>query len=459
MNYPLRVILGGTIVLVGIVGFLTLWSMREAPKQLEVKETVLPVEAKVVQPEDVPAKIQSYGEVRSLDIVAIAPQVAGRVIRIHPDLEVGEVIPEGEVLFEIDPRDYEAQVKQGEANVSLRKNAIERLKKQFAIDQDRLTRIERSSELAQSEFERQRALFEKDEVGTRSGVEQVERGYNSAADMAAQMSQAVTLYPVRIREAENLLASAEAALDLARLSLERATVTAPFPARVKSVRLEAGQYVAPGVSVLTLANDTVLEISVPLDARQATDWLQFEVHTRPTGEAWFAPTTPVACAIRWMENPQAGDTWKGTLHRVEKFDPQTRTVTVAVRVTGLDARPIGNMRTPLVEGMFCEVTIPGRLLKDLYRLPSTAVNFEGTVYRSVGGRLESVSVERAFIDGEDVLISSGLNPGDVVVTTRLLNPFENVLLDIVSEGVADAPPADQTDQTDRAAANPAEDAA
>ncbi|NIA13067.1 MAG: biotin/lipoyl-binding protein [Nitrospiraceae bacterium] len=457
MSY-LRVLLGGAILLAGVVGFYALWSRREPPKQLEVKETVLPVEAMVVQPEDVPAKIQAYGEVRSLDVVAIAPQVPGRVVHINPNLEVGEVIPKGKVLFKIDPRDYEAQVKQSEANVAMRENVIERLKKQFAIDKDRLTRLERSSDLAQSEFERQRALFEKDEVGTRSGVEQVERSYNLAADIAAQMRQAVALYPVRIREAENMLASARAALDLARLSLERATIIAPFPARLKSVRLEVGQYVTPGVNVLTLANDTVLEISVSLDAREAADRLRFEAHARPNGEAWFARIAPVTCEIRWMEDPQPNHTWKGTLHRVEKFDPQTRTMTVAVRVAGADARSSGDARMPLVEGMFCEVTIPGRLLKGLYRLPTTAVNFEGIVYRSVNGRLQYVSVERAFINGEDVFISSGLNPGDVIVTTRLLNPIKNTLLNILSQGVPGATPV-PAEETEKAATNAIEDAA
>jgi hypothetical protein len=52
-------------------------------------------------------------------------------------------------------------------------------------------------------------------------------------------------------------------------------------------------------------------------------------------------------------------------------------------------------------------------------------------------------VERAFIRGEEVFISSGLNPGDTVITTRLVDPLDNALVEIVGEPPADsagAPP-------------------
>jgi hypothetical protein len=45
--------------------------------------------------------------------------------------------------------------------------------------------------------------------------------------------------------------------------------------------------------------------------------------------------------------------------------------------------------------------------------------------------LKTVSVTVARIQGEETLISGGLQPGDTVVVTRLVDPLENALLDIV----------------------------
>ena len=64
---------------------------------------------------------------------------------------------------------------------------------------------------------------------------------------------------MRIQEAEIGLEAAKAALEMASLSLERTEEFAPFNARIQHKQIELGQAVAPGLVVLLLANDTVLE--------------------------------------------------------------------------------------------------------------------------------------------------------------------------------------------------------
>ena len=420
------------ILAAGLVGHLGLAALQKPPAQAEQKETAIRVETRQVYPEQVPVMLTGTGEVRSLNVVPIAPEVSGRVANVHPNLEVGGVIPAGEVLFEIDPRDYQARLADAQATHEMNRNTVSRLHQQYGIDQERLKTLERSRDLARSEFARVKELFEKDEVGTQSGVDQAERVYNAAADLADQLAQAVALYPVRLKEAENALAGAEARVDLARVSSERTVVRAPFNARVKSVTLEAGQYVNPGAPVVTLADDSVLEISIPLDSREARRWLKFAAMEGGGADSWFRNIEPVACEIRWTEDRE-GHYWEGVLSRVQKFDEQTRTVTVAVRIEGEKAQSKDPDLLPLVQGMFCEVSIPGRTIENAYRLPSTAVTYDDLVYLAVDGRLKTVKVERALVLGEDVIISGGLNPGDTVISTRLVNPLENSLLDLAAD--------------------------
>jgi multidrug efflux pump subunit AcrA (membrane-fusion protein) len=346
-------------------------------------------------------------------------------------LKAGQIIPAGEAMFRIDPADYEAALQEARAGVAQWQNAVARIKKQFAIDTLRLKTLERNAQLAKTEFERVRQLFEVDRVGTRSGMDQAERAYNSSLDQADQMAQAVTLYPLQIQEAESSLMSAQARLLVAETNLSRCTIRAPFHARIKSVSVETGQYAAPGQNLLTLADDTVLEIQVPLDSRDARNWLQFEtpaVDRTPT--AWFARLKPVACTIRWTED-KAGSAWTGILNRVVKFDQQTRTLTVAIRVTADEALGVGHRVLPLVEGMFCMIDIPGRTMRGVFRLPRQAVSFENKAFlANAEGRLKTVGVTVVRIEGEFVYVDQGLNPGDTVIVTRLIDPLENALLDI-----------------------------
>jgi RND family efflux transporter MFP subunit len=383
------------VLFIGVMGMTMLADLKTPPAEAKNGERPLRVETLEVEEEDIPVSITSYGEVKALNVVPIAPEVPGKIVKIHPRLEIGEIIPKGEVLFKIDPKDY----------ITIRKTSRERLKI-----------LKRSQELAKKEYERVRILFEKNSVVTQAGVEAAERAMLSAADLTNQISQV---------------------LETAENNLERCEVRAPFDARIKSVSLEKGQYVIPGQNVMTLANDAVLEIHVPIDSRDARKWLRFNREEKNRKIAWFPAIEQVECKISWTEN-NSGQTWDGRLHRVVKFDDQTRTLMVAIRVDAESTKKKNSPSFPLVEGMFCSVKIPGRTLHNVFRLPRQAVSFENTVFIAVGNRLKTMPVKVARVEGENTYVAGGLNTGDMVITTRLIDPLENALLEITNTSKKDS---------------------
>ena len=62
----------------------------------------------------------------------------GKVVEVHPRLEVGEMVPAGEVLFRVDPEDYEATVAEAEATVARAKSRLAALRLQSKTDSERL---------------------------------------------------------------------------------------------------------------------------------------------------------------------------------------------------------------------------------------------------------------------------------------------------------------------------------
>lgn len=205
---------------------------------------------------------------------------------------------------------------------------------------------------------------------------------------------------------------------------------APFDGRLKAVSIEKGEYVSPGKPALTLADDSILEIQVPIDSRDARQWLRFDQPPASSQTAWFSGLTPVSARIHWTED-KSNHTWEGTLHRVVKFDQKTRTLTLAVRVEAAAARGTGNS-LPLVEGMFCSVSIPGKTLYGVFRVPRQAVSFEKTVFIANGNRLKTLPVVVARTQGQETFIAGGIVEGDLVITTRLVDPLENALLTITN---------------------------
>lgn len=423
-----RIVICAAILFFGFAGMSLLAALKKPPTEAKTKERPIRVEVLAVNAETVPVTITGYGETRALNTVVIAPEVTGKIVATHPRLETGEVIAAGEVLFKIDPRDYAANAANARANVRQRENTVLRLQKQYEIDRKRLKTLERNRELAIAEYQRLKILLEKDTIGTRSGVDAAEKAANAATDQLDQMNQAIALYPIQIQEAKSGLAAGRAQLEIAAANLERCTVKAPFTGRISAESLELGQFVNPGYQAVTLANDAVLEILVPLDSRDARKWLRFDSQ-RGAATAWFQNLAKTPSTIRWTESP-ATHVWEGYLDRVVKFDQKTRTLTVAVKIPAVNAIA-ADRNLPLVEGMFCSVEIPGLPMEDVYRLPRWAVSFSNKVYTVQNNRLKTVAVTVVRSQGEETFVGTGLKPGDQVITTRLVDPLENSLLEIV----------------------------
>ena len=387
----IRVVACCIILAMGFGGFTFLKSRKKAPAQAKVTERPLKVEAVAATMADVPVVIEAHGELRSIRLVDIAAEVAGSVVEVHPRLQTGEVIAKGELLFAIDDRDYRTD---------------------YESNKDRLETLKRDRELTSKELQRVQTLYEKNKVGTRAGVEKAEQAANSVVDRLAQVRQAM----VR-----------------AQINLERCRVAAPFTCRVTSKNIEQGQYVSPGKIVLGLADDSVLELEVPVDSRDAFQWLQFTGQKRGgemSSGAWFSELSPVPSTIIWTEDPR--NRAVATVDRVSLFDEETRTVKVVLRI---DSEQVNNKSSsfPLVAGMFCKVEIPGRSLQQVVELPRWAVSFESTVYTIRDGRLQTTQVTVARVQNDKAYISAGLEAGDMVITTRLANPLERSLVEVSNQ--------------------------
>ena len=419
-------VLGISVLVVGAAAMAGLIIFKRVPAEAttESQEKSIYVVTDTLRSEDVPVTIEGFGQVTAKRSVVISPEVSGRIMEVHPNLVVGGIVPAGEVLFAIDARPLAAHVADAAAQLARQESAVRRLHTEADHARTNLTRKRRDGELADQQFKRAKTLFDKG-VGSQSAVEDAERMSVSVHYEIEQLVRELALYPLRIEEAESDVASAKARQEMAHLDLDRARISAPFTARVKECHIEKDEVVAVGTPALVLVDDSVLEISVSLNSRDARQWLAFEA--REDTARWFGSPVPVTCTIQWTEDAD-GRTWEGLLHRVANYNEESRTLTVVIRVEG--DRVLSDDQFPLVDGMFCAVTIPGRTMNGVFRLEPHMVSFENTVYVAEGDRLKTVAVEVVRIEEDFTYVSGGLKTGDQVIRTRLVNPLDHSLLSI-----------------------------
>ena len=108
-------------------------------------------------------------------------------------------------------------------------------------------------------------------------------------------------------------------------------------------------------------------------------------------------------------------TWTGEVVRAEgELDERTRMINVVVRVDEPYAE-----RPPLAVGLFVTVRIEGRTVPKGALVPRAALRKDRVVWVVKEGRLRFRSVDVARIEGESVLVKSGLSDGDEIVISPL----------------------------------------
>ena len=369
----IQIILVLVVLAGGVIAAKALIAMREPPQRKEQKVVPPLVKVETVRKQNVQMFVRGNGTVRAKTLVQIVPQVPGRVVAVHSQLLDGGFVNKGEILVTIDPRDYELAVQRAEAGVA---------RAQVKLDMEK-----EEAEVAHREWE------------------QLHAGEKPASSLVFREPQ--------IRQARAERASAQAELDTAKLNLERTRISLPFAGRVIQKNADIGQYVVMGQSVATVYGTEAIEISVPLEDRKLA-WFDVPMNANTVSQDDHGePQSEVEVIADFAG---ARHSWQGRVVRTEgQINPKTRMVHVVVEVKE-PFRQTKN-RAALQPGMFVEVVISGRILKDTFVVPRSAVHNNDELWVAQDGRLYVRKVKIARRDRRFAYVTVGLEEkADIVVS-------------------------------------------
>ena len=123
--------------------FLLTAALSSCGKKKAPPPRTVPVTAAAVTKEDVPLQIRTIGNGEAINSVSVKALVAGEVTAVH--FKEGQDVKKGDLLFQIDPRPYDAALKQAEAalarDVAQAKNAAEQAKRyEILVQKDYVSR-------------------------------------------------------------------------------------------------------------------------------------------------------------------------------------------------------------------------------------------------------------------------------------------------------------------------------
>ena len=195
-------------------------------------------------------------------VTPIAPRIAGQVTALL--VQDNQAVQEGQVLLEIDPRDYEAKLAEARAGLVAARTRSQQADAQLVLDQARVVQAKANLASAETESERAQADLKRYQSLESPAVSrsQLDLATTQARSNAAAVEVARSL--VRAAEAQVQLGSAaiqtaaaevqgnEAAVRQAELTLSYTKLLAPKPGFVAHRTVEAGTYVQTGQELMAL---------------------------------------------------------------------------------------------------------------------------------------------------------------------------------------------------------------
>ena len=340
--------------------------------------------------------ISAQGTVIPAKEIQMSPEVTGRIVRLNDQMVPGGLISSGEVVFKIEPVDANIAVAESQTDV-------ERARASLALEQGQQM-------IAQKEW----AIF-KDTAGQ-----------NADASLALREPQ--------LKQAEVALEAAEARLRRARLTRARTTLKAPFNAMVQNENLEKGQLVTPQGNVATLVGTDAfwIQVSVPIDNLAMIDL--------PNANAEGGALATVTQKIGGQEVTREGR----VVRLLPSLDPAGQMARLLVEIDDpLDLKkPEAERRVPLLLSSLVSVSIKGRGADNLVELSRQFVRDGNQVYVYADGKLTIRELQIVWRKADTVLVKTGVDTGDKVVTTRISAPLEGMKLRVAGDKRAPAKEAD-----------------
>jgi RND family efflux transporter MFP subunit len=329
--------------------------------------------------------VTTYGEwVATLDgyqNAQIQPQVSGYLVK--QDYKEGSSVHKGEVLFEIDPRPFQATLDQAKAQLAQARGQVAQAQAQSqlaAINVKRDTPLAAAHAIAQSQLDN---------------------------DLQTKAQQEAS-----VQTSEAAVQSAEAAVETAELNLGFTKVLSLLDGIAGTAATQIGNLVGPSTVLTTVSQVNPIKAYFPISE---SEYLRVADTAKPGVQGdWLRASTAVPLQLTLTNGavyPQTG--------RIVFADRQVDSQTGTIRVVGSFANPKSLLRP----GQFARVRARTGIAKGALLAPQRAVSeLQGHYQVAVVGADNKVTIRSVKL-GDRVgtwwVIESGVTAGEHVVTEGL----------------------------------------
>jgi HlyD family secretion protein len=416
MKTLLKFILPPLILAIGIMGFRHMKETKPESKPIEIKEQAWTVTARPVIPTTLSPTVILYGRVESPRSATLRTPT----FSLNNNAEIlevlvleGETVRKGQLLVRLEDKDSILNLKQREADLADIEAQIALEKQRHANNIQALTHEEILLSLAKTSVERLRRLKQQ-RVSSQAALDEAQQAVERQALTVLTRRLEIKNHTARLAQLKAKQNRALALRDLARLEIARTQIVAPFTGVIADVAVAVGDRVRSGDILLSLYDNTALEVRAQIPSRyQGTILDALDANSQLFAQA------------RVNDNPM-----RLQLDRVSgQINQDSGGIDGLFRVTR------GSLLLRLGEFLTLFLNLPQQY--QVVALPYEAVYGTNRIYKLIDGRMKGLTVERVgeqvFPAGKSQILvrSPELQRGDQVIITQLPNAMEGLKVRMV----------------------------
>ena len=348
-------------------------------------------------------------------------EISGKVVYVHPQLRMGNILPKDTVVIRIDDNDYRLALKQAEADLAVSKANLKEMKLNLKDTQADLKLAKNKLAIATKDLDRNEKLLKKGSISQTAMGAQQTIVLQLKQEVQSLTNQLETL-PAQLEVQEAKIVISQASVETQQRNLERAVIKLPFNARVTSLSVEENQFVSQGASLFSAQtiNKVLINAQFPLEQfrilakgfNRNQTMLEDAFKNGNTDELFSRLGLSAKVKL-------AGDKltlWDAKVERISgNLDPASRTLGVIVSVDKPYSNIKPGIKPPLMQGMYTEVILQGNP-KEYFVVPRDALHEKQLFLVDENSRLKRIDVT-AEAQGNMLLLERGLTSGEQVITS------------------------------------------
>ena len=351
------------------------------------------------------------GRLEAVEFVEVRARVSGYLQSIHFD--EGQIVKKDDLLFVIDPRPFEAELKRAEAALSQAHSQMLVAEAGAAEAQAAQRQADAQLQLADARVKRARVLKSQNVVSDEE-LDQNEAEYIQAMASVEGSKARVGSAEAAIVTAAAAIESAEAGVATAELNLDYTRVRAPVTGRISRQYVTSGNLISGGTATSTLLTTitSVDPLYCTFDANEQEVLKYVRLAQAGRRESSRVAKNPVFMGLIDEEGfPHQG--------HMDFVDNRFDTDTASIRARSV----FSNRDEVLLPGMFARIRIPGSAAYVAVLIPDSALGTDQSaeyVYIVVDNVIERRVVKLGpMVDGLRV-VREGLTGGESLVIEGLL---------------------------------------